>query len=449
MKIALLTTPYLEDFYKKAINELELKCEADVYVYYNYKHVIELYRQLQDSYDGFVTAGSAPMAIIKEEISNSKPINNIVCSASNFYRELFKIIYQYEDYKFEYGYFDFCDYLCPDEENRLIDWLREGKLEKWVSDNNEYINHMTPEDMRITLNRTREKHISLWKSGKIKYSLSRRSLIVPDVLEAGVNCHFIYCSYEDIYNCFESLIRTITIQKLEKNRPAVIKVSFAITLEESDKLSFKNNQENLLYRGISAFNRKFLYNFIIENSDECITIYTNYSSVKDITSSFTTCKLRSFLHNRHLEKVAIGYGLGDDLKEAMINATNALKESQVSCENNSYIINEEKDKIGLFGYGKSLKVINKVTDYEKELAEYTSLSTLTIQKIIAAQSMIGDNDFTSQDLAQILNVSARSANRILNTLVQFNLAKILYTKQSGTKGRPHKVYRLLLGLPKF
>lgn len=46
MKIALLSTSYLESFYKKELKELDLADIIEVYVYYTYEHVVDLYRQI-------------------------------------------------------------------------------------------------------------------------------------------------------------------------------------------------------------------------------------------------------------------------------------------------------------------------------------------------------------------------------------------------------------------
>ena len=51
MKIALLSTSYLESFYKKELKELDLADIIDVYVYYTYEHVVYLYRQIAEQYD--------------------------------------------------------------------------------------------------------------------------------------------------------------------------------------------------------------------------------------------------------------------------------------------------------------------------------------------------------------------------------------------------------------
>ena len=78
---------------------------------------------------------------------------------------------------------------------------------------------MPPNEIWDSLEAKRNKHIELWKSGTVKYTLSRRSLIVPDLLKAGVNCRFVNCNQDDILKSSELLMHDITIQNLKKNRP--------------------------------------------------------------------------------------------------------------------------------------------------------------------------------------------------------------------------------------
>ena len=53
-------------------------------------------------------------------------------------------------------------------------------------------------------------------------------------------------------------------------------------------------------------------------------------------------------------------------------------------------------------------------------------------------------EITSQELASRLNVTVRNANRILSNLEKNQLAVVAYHKSLNTKGRPQKVYQLML-----
>ena len=187
MKIAVLSTEYLKDYLTEAVEKLDLGCEIEIFIYYNYVHIVDLYRQLEDRFDGFITTGPVPMQTVKKSVPNCRPISFFLCSESNYYKTFFEVIYKYQDWNFEYGYFDFCDYLCPDQESSLIEHLKNGTFGSWLDRNNRYMTNMTVEKMQESTQRKLEKHIRLWKEGKIKYSLSRMSPIMPQILKAGVD----------------------------------------------------------------------------------------------------------------------------------------------------------------------------------------------------------------------------------------------------------------------
>lgn len=175
MKIAILSTEYLKDYLQKAVQELDLNCETEIFIFYNYVHIVDLYRQLENQFDGFVTTGPVPMQTIRKSVPNCKPLRFFLCSESNYYKTFFEVIYRYQDWNFEKGYFDFCDYLCPDQEQSLVQYLKDGTFKEWLDRNNEYMANMTVPDMQRSTAKKLKKHIDLWNSGKIEYSLPHES----------------------------------------------------------------------------------------------------------------------------------------------------------------------------------------------------------------------------------------------------------------------------------
>lgn len=313
---------------------------------------MDLYRQLENRFDGFITTGPVPMQTIRKSVPDCKPLSFFLCSDSNYYKMLFEVIYKYQDWNFEYWYFDFCDYLCPDQESSLVEYLKNGTFGEWLEKNNRYMEDMSVEDMMESTKRKLEKHIRLWNSGKIKYSLSRMSPIMPQILEAGVNCYYINFSKEYIRE----------------------------------------------------------------------------------TGGFDVC---------------VGYGMGADLPQAETAAAAAARESRISTDQASYLLNTRSERIRLSGRGHDFTVSDAVTPYIRELSDRSGLSTLTIQKLAAALKITGTEEVTPQDLARILHITVRSANRFVASLVSSNLACALYSKQTNTKGRPSKVYKILIDMDKI
>jgi hypothetical protein len=447
MRIAVLVTEYLKTYVQKAVAELDLACETEIFIYYNYEHIAELYRLLEDRFDGFITTGLGPLQAIRQSAANCKPLGYFQCSESNYYKTFFEVIYQYQDWNFEYGYFDFCDYLCPDQESSLIPYLKNGTFKEWMDQNNRLIAQRPIDEIQETYRNKIQKHITLWKEGKIKYSLSRMSPIMPQLLEAGVNCYYISPSQNDIRLSFEELTHEIALSQLQKHQPAAIDIllSPGKTADTCDSVESKDQYESLK-RLINAYNKKNLCNFILRDTRSGFRISTDHETIKQITDSFTSCLLGDYIRQNSDHQVCIGYGLGDTLGQAEANAENAAKESRFNGGKNSYLINQKNDLIGLFERGQELSILGETTPYIREIADRTGLSTLTVQKLIAALNVTGTEEVTTQELSRILHITVRSVNRVVSVLMRSGLAKALYSKQTGTKGRPSKVYQFYLNL---
>lgn len=445
MKIAILATEYLKSYLENALETLQLGCETEIFIFYNYVHIVDLYRQLEHRFDGFITTGPVPMQTVKKSVENCKPISFFLCSESNYYKIFFEMIYKYQDWNFEHGYFDFCDYLCPGQESSLAKYLENGNFNEWLDRNNRYMAGMSVEEMQDSTRKKLEKHIEYWKSGRIKYSLSRMSPIMPRILEAGVNCYYISFSHEDIKLCFEQLIHSILVNQVKENQPAAIDMALpAYDKANEESFTVFQNRYEILEKLIMAFNKKHFCDFIIRDTRYGFRIWTNYKTAEKITNSFTACYLRNYIREHGEFDVYIGYGLGTGLVQAEANAADAGKESRIGGGRHSYLINEQRDLTGLFGEGQDFSIQNDVTPYMYEISQCTGLSTLTIQKLISALRITGTEEVTTQDLSRVLHITIRSVNRMISALVKYNLAKECYTRQNNTKGRPSKVYKILL-----
>ena len=56
MKIAIICTEYLKNYISSAIRDLHLDREAEIeiFIYYNYAHIIDIYRKIENQFDGFI-----------------------------------------------------------------------------------------------------------------------------------------------------------------------------------------------------------------------------------------------------------------------------------------------------------------------------------------------------------------------------------------------------------
>ena len=77
-----------------------------------------------------------------------------------------------------------------------------------------------------------------------------------------------------------------------------------------------------------------------------------------------------------------------------------------------------------------------------EICQKTKLAPVTIQKLIGIINKLNTNELSASDIAYYLEITERSANKIINKLVSSGNASQLYTKSEKLRGRPKVVFAI-------
>jgi predicted ArsR family transcriptional regulator len=77
-----------------------------------------------------------------------------------------------------------------------------------------------------------------------------------------------------------------------------------------------------------------------------------------------------------------------------------------------------------------------------EIGRRLGISPSNLQRLINIQEKRGVCMFSSADLAFYLNVTSRSASRILARLAEDGCAKVAWNSQPNSRGRPYKIYEV-------
>ena len=80
------------------------------------------------------------------------------------------------------------------------------------------------------------------------------------------------------------------------------------------------------------------------------------------------------------------------------------------------------------------------------LKERLNMSNDRIHKVLLAFDQVNLKELTSSDFASLLQISDRSANRILKEAEENGLVTVKDDRESGLQGRPRKFYVLNEGL---
>ena len=279
---------------------------------------------------------------------------------------------------------------------------------------------------------TLEQSIRLWRSGKIDRVITRLTNLIEPLKAAGIPCETSFPSVPSMQETFGSLYSRLQSRALDDSMTAAGLVSAGSPDEDME----------LLGETLAGFNRQHGMGLVIRRHEDVFELTTSNEILKDITLEYTHCLLSAYLRSSALFSPAVGWGLGRDIMEAQHNAAKALRESRQNGDHNAYLINSRSELVGPLANGRGIAVNNEPDTATGEISKDLGISSANLQKIIDLQRKRGTNRFTSAELAYYLNITPRSANRILIKLAEHGGAKVVQTVQSSARGRPFNIYEV-------
>jgi hypothetical protein len=140
----------------------------------------------------------------------------------------------------------------------------------------------------------------------------------------------------------------------------------------------------------------------------------------------------------------IGIGFGANAFKAEINAYKALERGIDSNEFYIYSIDEDENLTGPLGLGNEISYCIVPKDSSiLEISEKTGLGCETISKIMGINEIRGSAIYDSKELAGYLDISDRSARRILQKITSADLGKVHAKESSKGAGRPKNLIEIL------
>lgn len=394
IKLAILTPKNSSEKIKNSLKEIT--CEIKYIFYNNLYDLEELYLKNAQKYDGIITSGPIGYEIIKNSVELFTPLYHFDISKGDLYKYLFNILKENPKIDFSRVYIDF---ISPEKKEY---WFKDifKKEEEPIF----YQINFSNKNLYETL---KNNYINLKKEKKIDIVLTRISNMVNFLKSEKISFDFLFPSEENIKNTVLEVIKDIKILKSEKKQIIFGKLLF-------DKISIDIEEE------IHSISK----NCIIKILDKNIEILMLY---EDFINSNIALNLKKKFRNNFFS----GWGKGNNINEARHNAEKSyIKNKETNTEviylvstNSEIILSEINAK-----KKKNIEIIEKL----KEL----NITKQNSEKLI--ELFKNQEKVSCANLADYLNISERTANRLLlkleeNSLAISNLIKI-------NRGRPKKIY---------
>ena len=397
IKLAILTPKNSYEKIKKSLKDIE--CEVK-YIFYNNLYDLEnLYLKNAQKYDGIITSGPIGYEIIKNSVELLTPLYHFDISKGDLYKYLFNILKENPKIDFSRVYIDF---ISPEKKEY---WFQDifKKEEEPIF----YKINFSNKNLYETL---KNNYTNLKNNKKMDIVLTRISNMVEFLKNEKISFDFLFPSEENIKNTVLEVIKDIKILKSEKKQ-----IIFG----------------KLLLNEISADIEEEIHsiskNCIVKILDKNIEILMIY---EDFINSNIALNLKKKLKMNFFS----GWGKGNNINEARYNAEKAYKKSKETnfevvylvSTNSEIILSEIDDE-----KKKNIEIIEKL----KEL----NITKQNSEKLI--ELFRSKEKVSCASLATYLDISERTANRLLLKLEENNLAISNLIKIS--RGRPKKLYQLL------
>lgn len=394
-----------------------LKVDKNIeYIHYireEVSKVAEVIDQCEKEVDGIILSGAGVHSTIKKYKHLKKPSAYIHRKAQSIISTLWKVKKDFENLG-----------------NFSIDVVTQEALDEAIEEldipsNSIQImpfSHTHKEDEYILW------HKKLFDENKIDFILTGFGAVYSKLKEDGYPVYRLMPTFSQVKDAYNTIIHKTQISKLQSSQIAVQIIK--LTKKTNENYYEELSVQNILEKEIISYVREVQGALYSSGRDEYI-IFGTKGSFKNTINSFN-----KLITNVKFE-ISSGIGYGGTAYEADTNARNALLASIK--ENGIFIIDETSTLIGPIDLSK--EHLSPLDEKVKKISLQTSISSPHIYKIIQLLDRKGASTIDSKELAGFLEISERSARRIINKFIDSGLG-VLEVGEHLSKGRPKNVIKL-------
>ncbi|WP_313758153.1 hypothetical protein [Tissierella sp.] len=242
----------------------------------------------------------------------------------------------------------------------------------------------------------------------------------------------------DIKSRFDELKNSIRLKNIHER---VIQIQVIQVVEGNPELYNSTEGQLQLEEEILMYSKEIEGMMQTINPNEYLII----SNKGALLSAENINSLSRIINNCKLSNIILGVGIGEGVTiyQSEINARNALRKSSFEKQGNIYFYDGE-NVVGPIMRKSQIKYKNLANKKTLQLSKEIGISYQYIEKINGVINKLGRDEFTSQELSEILCISERSANRILKSIIDKGYGEESNLENSLGAGRPRRKIKIKL-----
>ena len=412
---------------KDCLKEIDPRMEIKIYNREKVDDTLEVINDCENECDAIMFTGCAVSEYVKDNYNIKKPYDFVSRGGTSIVKALWEI-------KSDNANFDKIS-IDVIENEVLEDIIKEFSIEP----TNLYSNPFTKQTNEA---QAIMWHEELYNQGKTDVMITGFSDVYSELKKKGYPVYRLEPTIPLIKVAYKELKSKYALNKAQYSQIAVEIISFTDNKNDIEYYNSNMIKKSDMDRYIINYVRSIQGSLFPFGRNEYI-IFANKGAIYDKENYNKLLELSKDI--KHIGfSLNIGLGIGTTSYQAETNARKALLKSIDSKSSHIYMVDEDDTMIGPLGEEKSLNYSLKVSDEKLiHISESTGLSCESIVKIMALNETRKSNIYDSKELADLLDLSERSARRILQKIVSSNLGRVIAKETSNGKGRPKNLTEIL------
>lgn len=383
--------------------------------------MINFIQDIEEKVDGFYLTGIGVYSALNEKTNIAKPVVYTK-------RGITGVVKSFWDFqKDNYGILDLKDVkigIDVVDEKDFLETLSEFNIEIKSYDLQKY-NYQKSEEEYL------KEYLKKIKSEEINCIFTAFGYIYSALKEKNIPVYRVQATNVEIREEFTNLLNRIKMSKVENSKIGVE----VIKLLKSDEFSNTALSQKIQFeKELLAYAKEVDGNIQVSGNDEYL-IFSNKGLLNNPENINTILSIIKNYSSKGLI-ISIGIGEGNTMFLSEKNARFALKLSMGN-GNNSIFFSDGSEVKGPLMEKREILYKNSSDKKILEVSKNTGVSTLYLEKIKSVIKKQDKNSFTSTELAEFLNISERSTNRIIKKIIENGYASVEFENSPGA-GRPRR-----------
>lgn len=386
--------------------------------------------QLQGEVDILLFSGELPYNLTKEKITLSIPAHYIPLKGTGLFRSIYKL-------QMKTGNVSnlSIDSLLKEEVFRVFSEIEEN-------DTNLYFSKESSLDAVDEIVAFHEKK---YKSGQTTCALTGIKMVSDQLTEHNVPNDWVNPTRQDIVVALE---RALLSSEKRKNKES--QIVFGIIQVHNFQDMVEQQVSEYEVQKLKIKMQKVLLEYVERleghltalGGDEFLFVTTRGVFERE-TRGYKVIPLLHAAEKQLGAILNVGVGFGLSANQAGTNARMALRQAKEFGKSSCFIVSEDRNVIGPVEMKSPL--VYELTTTDPDIiakAEIVGMTPTYISKVKSHIHRRSMEAFSARELSTILNISTRSANRILSRWLDADLVKIIGIEKVVSKGRPRQLYQL-------